>query len=209
MAVSMPIPIEDFDKNKQLSFKTAVATTAGVSATDVSISNIASITPGVSRRLLTASTRVDVNVNAATRSASALLENRLANANVLNANLQQAGLPQATVFTMPKSTQIRPVSVILTIDMVEDSEMDTWYDWLVIIALGFIVIMINSTFAACIYTQRINQRVGQHTQILTHASTISPVAYHQIYDLTPSAPPHSPSYPTPSGPSFSPSYPTL
>ena len=191
MAVSMPISIAEFDNSKQSVFKAAVAATASVSPTDVGISNIASITAGGSRRLLAAGIRVDFHVNAATQSASTLLENRLGSADVLNTNLRQAGLPQATVLVTPKTTQTRPVPATTFITSNEVSAGHVWDWWTEGMVVSFILLLIITGVAACVYTRQINTYTGQGMQIVTPVATPTAGSYHQTYDFVPSTPPPS------------------
>jgi len=205
MAVSMPISMAEFDNGKQTVFKAAVAVTAGVSPSDVGISNITSIATGGSRRLLAVGTRVDFRVSAATQSASAHLENRLGSAAALNANLQLAGLPQATVLVMPKTTQGQPVIVTTVQASYENSTLDTWDWWVDGVVIGFVLLLIMTGVAACVYIRQINTYTRLGMQIETPTATPVASTYHQnhdtappYYDTPPSAPPYhdnSPSAP--------------
>jgi len=187
----MPISIAEFDKAKQTVFKAAVATTAGVLPANVDISNIASITTGASRRLLAVGTRVDFRVNAATKSASTLLESRLSSATVLNTNLQQAGLPQATVLVKPKITQNAPVTVTTWTTRYELYKPDEWDWWMESVVVSFILLLIITCVAACVYTRQINTYSGHGMQIVTPGAIPVAATYHPIYDTAPSAPPPS------------------
>ena len=189
MAVSMPISIAEFDNNKQTVFKAAVATTAGVLPANVDISNITSITTAGSRRLLAVGIRVDFRVNAATRSASTLLESKLSSATVLNTNLQQAGLPQATVLVEPKITQNAPVTVTTWTTRYELYNPYTWYWWTEGVVVLFILLLIITGVAACVYTRQINTYRGHGMQIVTPSAIPVAATYHPIYDTAPSAPP--------------------
>jgi len=191
MAVSMPISIAEFDNNKQTVFKAAVATTAGVLPANVDISNIASITTAGSRRLLAVGIRVDFRVNAATRSASTLLESKLSSATVLNTNLQQAGLPQATVLVEPKITQNAPVTVTTWTTRYELYNPYTWHWWTEGVVVSFILLLIITGVAACVYTRQINTYRGHGMQIVTPSAIPVAATYHPIYDTAPSAPPPS------------------
>jgi hypothetical protein len=187
----MPISIAEFDKGKQTVFKAAVATTAGVLPANVDISNIASIIIDGSRRLLAVGTRVDFRVNAATRSASTLLESRLSSATVFNTNMQQAGLPQTTVLVKPKITQNAPVTVTTLTTQYDLYTPDTWGWWTECVVVAFTLLLIITGVAACVYTRQINTHTGQGMQIVTPGAIPVAATYHPIYDTTPSAPPPS------------------
>jgi len=107
MAVSMPLLLSEFDDSRQALFKNAIAVVAAVPSSDVSISKIESITStvlAVRRRLLSGGIRVDLSINAATRGAATQLGTRLSNPTALNAQLQVAGLPSATMLQVPTTT---------------------------------------------------------------------------------------------------------
>ena len=104
-AVSLPMTVADFDDGKQATFKTAIAAAAGVSSADVTIVKIESISSArrggairhvTLRRLLAAGIRIDISVKAANQNAGDALGAKLTVTSI-NAQLQQAGLPAATL----------------------------------------------------------------------------------------------------------------
>jgi len=123
MTVSIPMSIDEFDIHKQESFKTAIATTGGVLYADVSITKINSIVEGMRRRLLVSSTRIQVHINTDTHSAAVDISSKLNNFAVLNANIQQNGLPQIGMIMMPITTQtnapkVNPITNSLRISVI-------------------------------------------------------------------------------------------
>jgi len=104
MTVSIPMSIGEFDIHKQESFKTAIATTGGVLYADVSITKVNSIVEGMRRRLLVSSTRIQVHLNTGTHSAAVHISSKLNNFAMLNANIQQNGLPSIGMIMMSTTT---------------------------------------------------------------------------------------------------------
>ena len=97
--------LAEFDDGKQATFKTAIAAAAGVSNADVTIVKIESISSAqrggaishvTLRRLLAASIRIDMSVKAANQNAGDAVGAKLT-VTAINAQLQQAGLPAATL----------------------------------------------------------------------------------------------------------------
>jgi len=104
MAVSMPMLLSEFDDSKQVLFKNSVAAAAAVPSSDVTIAKIQDIAGTVvttRRRLLSGGIRVDLSINAATRSAATQVVTQLSNPTTLNVQLQLAGLPSVTMLQVP------------------------------------------------------------------------------------------------------------
>jgi len=104
-AKSLPMTVAEFDDGKQATFKTAIAAAAGVLSADVTIVKIESISSArrggaichvAMRCLLAAGIRIDMSIKAANQNAGDTVGAKLT-ATAINAQLQQAGLPAATL----------------------------------------------------------------------------------------------------------------
>jgi len=107
MAVSLPMTMTEFTDGKKANFRAAIAEVAGVSNAEVIIDKIESISTarsggGVARRLLATGIRIDMHVEAADKNIASALGAKLT-ATAINAKLQQAGLPHATILEAPKT----------------------------------------------------------------------------------------------------------
>jgi len=91
-----------FDDAKKTAFKQSIANAAGVSLLKVSITNIASITTN-RRRLLAEGIEIDVEVAAQNSNDAEAVANKLTADNI-NAELAEAGLPEAQILSPPRTT---------------------------------------------------------------------------------------------------------
>jgi len=157
MAVAIPLTVAEFDVTKQTKFREAVATTAGVPSSDVKITSIESIVG--TRRLLAASIRVDILVNAATQNAANTVSSGLT-ANSLNAQLQQSGLPAASVLQVPVAVASTPTNNnAVSTQSSSSSGISSRMMWLVLVA-GVAFILCAAIAAYCI----IYKMTRKHTQ---------------------------------------------
>jgi len=107
--MSLPLTIAKFDAGKQ-AFRGAIAAAASVSSVDVTIVKVTSISGArrgleirdARRHLLAAGIRVDMSVTAASQNAADALGAKLT-VTAINAKLQQAGLPAATILEAAKT----------------------------------------------------------------------------------------------------------
>jgi len=109
VAMSIPITMSEFDEGKKASFKSAIAEAVGVSTVDVIIDKIESITTARSgvdisaaRHLLASGIRIDMHLQAANKDTADILGAKLT-VTTINAKLQQAGLPSATILEAPQT----------------------------------------------------------------------------------------------------------
>ena len=104
MAVSIPLALSEFNDAKRASFKEAFAQALGVSSSDVSIDIVESISIArrAARRLLAPGIKVGISVKAASKNAADTMVSKLTATNI-NAKLQEAGLPPATIVEAPKT----------------------------------------------------------------------------------------------------------
>jgi hypothetical protein len=102
MAVSIPLALSEFNDAKRASFKEAFAQALGVSSSDVSIDIVESISIArrAARRLLAPGIKVGISVKAASKNAADTMVAKLTATNI-NAKLQEAGLPPATIVEAP------------------------------------------------------------------------------------------------------------
>jgi len=106
----MPMTVTEFDTGKQATFRLAIGAAAGVSMADVTIVKVESISSArqrggmvtTRRRLLAAGIRIDMSVKAANKNAADALGAKLT-ITVINAKLQQAGMPAAAILEAPKT----------------------------------------------------------------------------------------------------------
>ena len=104
MVFAMAMSLGDFTADKQNLFEEALAAAARVTTADVSIDKVEEIARR-RRRLLSASTRVEVSITVADAGAAETLKTNLT-VDVINAELQKVGLPAVEILadTCPKDT---------------------------------------------------------------------------------------------------------
>jgi len=110
MTASLPMIISEFDDGTRAAFKKATAEAASVSDSDVTIDDVESINTArrggdisdVGRRLLAAGIRIDMSIKAADKNAADAIVAKLT-VTVINAKLQEAGLPAATILEAPQT----------------------------------------------------------------------------------------------------------
>jgi len=109
VAMSLPITMSEFDEGKKASFKSSIAEAAGVSIADVIIDRIQHITTARSRAgisaarcLLALGIRIHMHLQAADKNTADILGAKLT-VTAINAKLQQAGLPSATILEAPQT----------------------------------------------------------------------------------------------------------
>ena len=110
LALLLPMELSEFDDSKKSTFRSAISAAAGVSNADVTIVTVESISGArrgaiihTTRRLLAASIRIDISIKAANQNAADTLGVKLT-VTAINAQLQKAGLPAATILETAKTT---------------------------------------------------------------------------------------------------------
>ena len=157
MAISLPITVSEFDEGTKKSFKSSIAEVAGVSTADVIIDKIESITTArsgggisVSRRLLVAGIRIDMNIQAADKNTADALGAKLT-VTAINSKLQQAGLPSVTILKAPTTTANRDGSSTSgTHDDGGGAGVSNMLPAIIGAGVGFVVLLL---LAFCFYRQ--------------------------------------------------------
>ena len=107
MVFQLDMTLSDFTSDKQVKFREAVAAAAGVQMSDVTIDHIEEV---AGRRQLQAdSIRVDTSINVPDAAAADTLKTTLTR-DKINAELQNVGLPSATILTEGQSEEAVPCS---------------------------------------------------------------------------------------------------
>ena len=153
IVLGLPMSVDDFTLDKQLSFRQAIAGAAGVGMSKVRIASIRAA--GRRRQLLAESIEVEVEVAAADSNAASAVANNLT-PDKINAKLQAAGLPQA---------EILRAATVQTPVIVEDEPTGTNAGLVVGVVFGVLTALaLAGAVYICVFRSKPKTSHGKETQ---------------------------------------------
>ena len=133
LTLQLPMKMQDFTSDVQLSFRKAVAAVSNVSEDSVVILSITEIDERRKRRLLAPSLAVRTAISVQSREAAISLADSFS-VDDLNQGLQAAGLPTATVLSPPRLyVQDSPTTVAPALTTTAEDDGDRWNIFAVVV----------------------------------------------------------------------------
>ena len=174
LVLGLPMTVDEFTADKQISFRKAIADAAGVALAKVRIAKIEAVPARrSSRQLLAESISVQVEVAAQDSSAANALASNLT-PDKINAKLQEAGLPQAEI--------LQAASVQSPTIAVDNSPQESNAG--LIVGIVFAVLTALATAAAlcvCIFRSKTASKGDESI----HGYRATPYGEEEIYDDVP------------------------
>lgn len=174
LVLGLPMSVDEFTADKQISFRQAIATAAGVVLAKVRIGKIIAVPARrSSRQLLAESISVQVEVAAKDSSAANAVASNLT-PDKINAKLQEAGLPQAEI--------LQAASVQSPTITVENSPQESNAGLIVGIVFAVLTVLaIAAALYVCIFRSK---SVSKDDQFV-HGYRATPYGEEEIYDDVP------------------------